>query len=71
MKRKFSMVEEVRIEYSYETTAEQELLIENDYNGSFEEYAQDKGIYTLFDNAEFGCILDYLDIDFDTFCEEL
>ena len=70
MKRRFSIVEEVRIEYTYTTSDEEDMLIEEKYHGSFEEYIQDKGVYTLFDNSTYEQILDYIETDYESFCEE-
>ena len=73
MKRRFSVVETVRIEYEYITTDEQDALIDKYHGSSFRRYIEDVGVSSLWEGQnvpEHNQILDYLNTDYETFCEE-
>jgi len=75
MRGTFSIIETVRIQYTYQTNDEQEALI--DSLGSFEKYVESIGAQMLwsgtdgnFEYPEHNQILDYLEMSCETFWEE-
>jgi len=74
MLRRFSIIEDVRIAYEYETTEEEEALINSEYDGDFCSYVEQTRGSTLWSSnnrpPEHVEILDYLHTSFDTIEEE-
>jgi len=68
MKRYFSVVEEVRIEYEMRTTDEQD--IEIDKLGSYQKWLENRDLGYIFNQSAHNQILDYIYTDKETILEE-
>lgn len=67
MKRRFSIVEECRNEYEIRTTDEQD---ENIDKVGFQNWLENVPLHKLFEASDYHSVMDYLNSDQRTICEE-
>ena len=69
MKRKFSVIEVVRVLYEHDTTDEQELEIKEIFNDNYSEWLKEN-TSVVWDNAIYETNLDFIETHEESFTEE-